>query len=53
MVKPVIEYASSVSPPYAKANIVLVEAVQRRAAKFVTWNYRLTSSVTEILQSLG
>ena len=53
MVRPVIEYASSVWSPYTKAKIGLVEAVQRRAARFVTGNFELTSSVTEMLQSLG
>jgi len=53
MVRPVIEYASSVWSPYTKTNIGFVEAVQRRAARFVTGNIGLTSSVTEMLQSLS
>ena len=54
MVRPVIEYASTVWPPYTvKTNINLIEAVQRRAERFVTGNFGLTSSVTEMLQSFS
>jgi len=52
MVRPVIEYASTVWSPYTKANIGLIEAVQCSAAKFVTGNFGLTSSVKEMIQSL-
>jgi len=53
MVRPVIEYASTVWSPYTKVNTNLIEAVQRRAARFVTGDFGLTSSVTEMIQSLG
>jgi len=53
MVRPVIEYASTVWSPYTKVNTNLIEAVQQRAARFVTGNFGLTSSVTEMVQSLG
>jgi len=42
MVRPVIEYASIVWSPYT-TKIGLIEAVQRRAARFVT------SSITEMI----
>ena len=36
MIRPILEYASTVWSPYTKKNILMIEAVQRRAARFVT-----------------
>ena len=37
---------------YRQKQIDLIEAVQRRAARFIKREYNRTSSVTEMLQSL-
>lgn len=52
LVRPQVEYASTVWDPHTKKNIGKIEAVQRRAAKFVTANYSTTSSVTTMLDRL-
>ena len=46
LVRPTIEYASSVWSPVKKESINKLEAVQRRAARFATGDYQRTSSVT-------
>ena len=48
MIRPILEYASTVWSLYMKKNILMIEAVQRRAARFVTNTYDQTSSVTAI-----
>ena len=48
-----MEYAATVWDPYTTDNIKNVEAVQRRAAGFVTGDYRYTSSVTAMTKSLS
>ena len=53
LVRPNLEYACSVWDPHTKILKTQVEAVQRRAARFVTNRYHNTSSVTDMLQSLG
>ena len=49
MVRPILEYSSSVWNPYTKDHIPKIEMVQRRAARCVTNRYRNTSSVTSVL----
>ena len=40
MVRPILEYSSTVWSPYTDKNIInLIESVQRRAARFVTNTY--------------
>ena len=51
--RPVLEYASSVWDPYAQKSADNLEAVQRRAARFVLNRYYNTSSVHRMLDSLG
>ena len=51
-VRPILEYAAIVWSPYTKCDIVKLEAVQRRAARFVTGQYQRTVSVTGLLQQL-
>jgi hypothetical protein len=46
LVRPTIEYCSSVWSPHTKDAINKIEMVQRRAARYVTNRYRNTSSVT-------
>ena len=52
MVRPIMEYACTVWSPFTRKNIQGLEAVQRRAARFVKNDYRFTSSVTAMLQDL-
>ena len=54
MVRPILEYLSTMWSPFTKKNITMIEAVQRQATRFVTNNYDQTSSVTSrILLRLG
>ena len=46
-VRPQLEYASTVWYPHTTTDINEVEAVQRRATRWATRDYRYTSSVTE------
>ena len=52
-VRPILEYAAVVWAPHTKCNIDRLEAVQRRAARFVTSDYNRTSSVTVMLDNLN
>ncbi|KAI8496827.1 hypothetical protein Bbelb_254820 [Branchiostoma belcheri] len=52
-VRPILEYACTVWHPYTKKGIDKVEAVQRRAARFVLGRYHNTSSVSSMLTTLG
>ena len=52
MVRPIIEYCSTVCSPHTKEYVSKVEMVQRRAARYVTNRYRNTSSVTSMLDHL-
>jgi hypothetical protein len=52
LVRPTIEYCSSVWSPHTKDAINKIEIVQRRAARYVTNRYRNTSSVTSMLGDL-
>ena len=53
LVRPLIEYASTVWDPYTQANIQNLEMVQRRAARYVMNRQRNTSSVSDMLQRLN
>ena len=52
LVRPTIEYASSVWDPYKQTEIDLLEKTQRRAARFVSNRHRNTSSVSDMLETL-
>ena len=52
MVRPQLEYCSSVWSPYTKEYIQKIEMVQHRAAMYVTIRYHNTSSVTSLLEHL-
>jgi hypothetical protein len=52
LVRPDIEYTSSVWNLAKKESILLIEEVQRRAARFATGDYQRRSSVTFMLQQL-
>jgi len=50
--RPNLDYATAVWDPYRQEQIDSIEAVQRRAARFIKRDYKRTSSITEMLQSL-
>lgn len=52
LVRPSLEYASTVWSPAKKESVKKIEAVQRRAARFTTGDYSRTSSVTAMLKQL-
>ena len=53
LVRPLVEYSSSVWSPYTKSNVARLEMVQRRAARWTLSEYSPYASVTQMLQSLG
>ena len=53
LVRPVCEYGSVACSPYTQKDIVCVESVQRRAARFVCNDYCRSSSVNTMLSNLG
>eukprot|EP00745_Piridium_sociabile_P041733 TRINITY_DN82982_c0_g1_i5.p1 TRINITY_DN82982_c0_g1~~TRINITY_DN82982_c0_g1_i5.p1 ORF type:complete len:1008 (+),score=211.04 TRINITY_DN82982_c0_g1_i5:126-3026(+) len=52
LVRPILEYASTVWDPHQKNDIDKLEAVQRRAARFALNRHRNTSSVGNMLNKL-
>ena len=53
VVRPQLEYAASVLDPHTVTHINQIERVQRRAARWVMSDFRRTSSVTTMLNTLG
>ena len=53
LVRPLIEYAAMVWAPYTQNNINAIEAVQRRAARFVFNNYSTYASISNMIANLG
>ena len=53
LVRPLVEYSSSVWSPYTQNNIHKIEMVQRRAARWTLDNYTRQASVSEMLTHLG
>ena len=53
LVRPQLEYASTVWSPYTDQDINKLESVQQRAARWVTRDCRYTSSVSAMLQDLS
>ena len=51
-VRPILEYACTVWDPHTEQNISKIEAVQRRAARFVVNRYHNTSSVAAMINKL-
>ena len=49
IVRPILDYCSSVWDPHTKQSINKLEQVQRRACRFVCGRYRRTESVTEMM----
>ena len=52
LVRPQLEYSSTVWDPYQQGHIDMIEKVQRRAARYVMGKYRNRSSVGDMLQQL-
>ena len=52
LVRPILEYANIVWDPHQQYLIDNIEMVQRRAARWVKQDYRLTSSVSDMLNDL-
>jgi len=52
LVRPQLEYCSTVLCPFTDSNISKLEAVQHRVARWVKHDYGQTSSVTELMQFL-
>ena len=53
LVRPIVEYSSTVWSPNTDQNIDKLEMIQRRAARWTSHNYSTYASVTEMLQSLS
>ena len=53
LVRPQLEYASTVWSPYTATDITTLEAVQRRSARWATRDYQRTSSVAQIIKDLN
>ena len=53
LVRPQLEYASTVWSPYTDQDINKLESVQRRDAKWVTRDYRYKSSVSAMIRDLN
>ena len=52
LVHPILEYACTVCAPHTQKNILTIDAVQIRAARYVTNNYSSYASVSEMLTHL-
>ena len=53
LVRPQVEYASTVWSPFTKVNSDKVEMIQKCAARWVTSNYSPYESVTGMMQDLS
>ena len=53
LVRSTLEYTASVWDPHLAKDINNLENIQRRSARFVKGDYRMTSSVMQMLQELG
>ena len=53
LVRPELEYASSVWNPHMKCNVDKIEMVQRRAARFVCHDYSRYSHLSTLINALG
>ena len=53
LVRPVLEYASSVWDPSTKENIDKLEQIQKRAARFITGEYSKLTRITPLVKSLN
>ena len=52
LIRPHVEYCSSVWDPHTLSDTQKIERIQRQAARYVTGDYRRSSSVSEMLHNL-
>ena len=52
LIRPHVEYCSSVWDPHTLSDIQKIERIQRQAARYVTGDYRRSSSVSEMIHNL-
>ena len=52
LIRPQLEYASTVWSPHTAADTYKIQSVQRRAARWACRDYQQTSSVTKMLENL-
>ena len=52
LVRPVLEYACCSWDPFRRGDVSMIEAVQRKAARFCLNDYKQLSSVTQMLEDL-
>jgi len=50
VIRPILEYPSTVWAPHTKSNMDKIESVQRRAARCVVADYDCSSSVTSYFE---
>ena len=53
LVRPKLEYSCAAWDPHLKKDAVVIERVQRKAARFCSQNYSRYASVTEMIKDLG
>ena len=53
LIRPITDYCATVWDPYEKKYITQLEAIQRRAARFVNNNYDYRASVTDMISNLN
>jgi len=53
LVRPILEYGCIIWDPHTRKNIVHLESIQRRAARFVSNDYGHQSSVTKMMKRLN
>ena len=53
MIRPIIEYTSTIWTPHLQKDILKLESIQRKLARFVLNDYARLSSVTSMIQKLG
>ena len=53
LIRSVLDYSSTIWNRYQQKDINRIEAIQRRAARFVQKDYKRTSSVTSMMEELG
>ena len=52
LIRPTLEYASTIWDPHHSTQVKQLEMIQRRAARFVVGDYRYTSSVDSMINTL-
>ncbi len=53
LVRPQLEYGTAAWNPHTQRNISMLESIQRQAARFVSRDYRKTSSPTAMIDGIG